>query len=145
MILYFIFLGGELKAQYPDSNAILAIYYYGHYEAHYTATLPTHLEKEGCVLDFEKDLKLYQYRYFTTIPLPEKKNSSLFKIFKSKHTEKTVKEDLRKYFEKSKERAWVNIRKHLSEQLQHDYESIKNCIAFENLDFRAVVIEEVRR
>ena len=138
-----------LKAEKYDSNsnAYLAVYYHGRYEAHYTATLPANLKEKGCLLDFQKDLKLYQYRYFTNIPLPKrnKTNNQFLKIFKYKHTEKTIKEDLKKYYKQSKALAWKNIRQSLAENLGKNYESIKTCIAFENLNFNAIVIEEIRR
>ena len=69
-LLLGIFLSVGVQAMEDE-----VVTYSGEYEVHYTATLPTNLSVEddfasekGCNIDTSKGLKLYQYRYYTTIP-----------------------------------------------------------------------------
>lgn len=139
----------ELTAQVirEDSNAIRRIDYSGVYEAHYTATLPTSIVEKGCQLELSKSLKLYQYRYFIKIPLPKRAKSDnfVFSLFGFKHTEKTVQQDLAKYYEVSKQNAWQEARKSFKDRFDLVYSTLKECISFEKLVFRAVVLKDLVR
>ena len=130
------------------------IKYSGEYEVHYTATLPANLSvendisaEEGCKIDTSKGLKLYQYRYYTTIPLPKRKKGTNFlsKEFWFKHTAKTVQVDLKKHYKNSKKMAWEIVHKSFFDRLGISFKELQSCISFEELDFRPVVLKKTRK
>ena len=145
-LFFFLFYIFPIKAQKygAESNAVFSTSYYGLYEGHYTATLPVDLEENACALDFASGLKLYEYRYFTKIRLSKVKkyDNKLQEVFKTQYNKKDVEENLKSYYNRAKKQAWENIKEHLKNRFLHPYETIKNCISFENLDFRAVIVKE---
>ena len=129
------------------SNA--RIEYSGVYESHYTATLPFITNKQiadnqSCQLDQNQGIVLYQYRYFTKIPMPSRKRGSNFlsKEFWFKYTEKTVKIDLAKHYKTSETSAWQRIKQSYFDKYGIEYDKLKNCISFEKLVFKPVVLKK---
>ncbi len=147
-LLLGIFLSVGVQAMEDE-----VVTYSGEYEVHYTATLPTNLSVEddfasekGCNIDTSKGLKLYQYRYYTTIPLPKRKKGTNFlsKEFWFKHTVRTVQVDLKKHYKDSKKMAWEIAHKSFFDRLGISFEELQICISFEELDFRPVILQKKR-
>ena len=137
----------QLTIVYAQSNT--RIEYSGVYESHYTATVPFITNKQiadnqSCQLDWKKGIILYQYRYFTKIPMPSRKRGSNFlsKEFWFKYTEKTVKIDLAKHYKTSETSAWQRIKQSYFDKYGIEYEKLKSCISFEKLVFKPVVLKK---